>query len=224
MQRIPVEYEPDLFKPSISIRSRKEQNTKETINARHVEQWLTDGPWRKGYGMALDSQGLSSRLKRESLDRHPQYKGTSELASNSELMMQVTKSLATIQTLESRIRITKDGPEMDIVIKELKDQYALHASLVEAQKGDLAKTMSQNPYFDKYDVASDSRNVARELRSVVYEDVSDRGVDESKKLLGRAFENRWIPGEYVKENGINRLEAFELLRPSITRMATTYNN
>jgi hypothetical protein len=223
MQRIPVEHEPDPFRPSISIRSRREQNARDTTNARHVEQWLTDGPVFKGHDISLDTQGLSSRLKRESLDRHPQYQGTSEIVSNSDLMRQVTESVASIQRLESRIRSLPAGPSMDTAVRELKSMYVLHDTLVQAQKSELANTMGQNPYFDKYDIASDSRNVARELRSVVYEDVADRGVDESKKLLGRAFENRWIPGGYAKETGLNRVEAFELLRPTITTMSTTYN-
>ena len=223
MQRIPVDYEPDGFRPCISIRSRREQNARETTNARHVEQWLTDAPFQKGSGMTLDSQGFSSRLNRESLDRHPQYQGTAELASNSELMTQVTESIAIIQQLESRIRGMKGGPQMDAAIQQLQQQYALRDARIQAQKSGLADSMTQNPYFDKYDVASDSRNVARELRSVVYEDVGDRGMDESKKLLGRAFENRWIPGGYAKETGLNRLEAFELLRPSVNRMTTMYN-
>lgn len=217
MQPFPVEYEPDLFKPCISIRSRREQNTRETVNARHVEQWLSDGPTYRG-GMSLDNHGLSSRLNRESLDRHPQFKGMAELESTSDLSYKVTQCLATIQTMESRIRGLDVG-SMDAAVKELKEQYALYNALVEAQKAGMNDSFTQNPYFDKFSVADDSRNVARELRSVVYEDNDDRGVAESKKLLGRAFENRWTPSQ----PGLNPVEAFELLRPSITRMNVTYN-
>lgn len=221
MQRFPVEYEPDLFKPCISIRSRREQNSRETVNARHVEQWLSDGPTYQGLGMSSDSQGLSSRLHRESLDRHPQFQGTSQLESTSDLTQKVTLSLAKIQKMESHIRSLTAGPDMDAAVNALKEEYALYRAIVDAQKADLIDSFGQNPYFDKYDVASDSRNVARELRSVVYEDMHDRGVDESKKLLTRAFENRWIP---KNETGLNPVEAFELLRPAITHMNTTYNH
>ena len=176
-----------------------------------------------GHDMSLDTQGFSSRLNRENLDRHPQYQGTSEVVSRSDLMTQVTGSLADIQRLESRIRTLPAGPAMDAAVKQLKSKYVLYETLVQAQKTELINSMSQNPYFDKYDVASDSRNVSRELRSVVYEDIGDRGEEESKKLLGRAFENRWIPGGHAKETGLNRVEAFELLRPAMTHMTTTYN-
>lgn len=220
MQPFPVAYEPDLFKPCLSIRSRREQNTRETVNARHVEQWLSDGPTFRG-GQSLDTLGLSSRLHRESLDRHPQFAGMSELESSSDLTAKLTFSLAKIQKMESTIRELPAGPEMDSAVKALKEEYALFRAVVDAQKVDLIDSFTRNPYFDKFDVTNNSRNMARELRSVVYEDVGDRGIEESKKLLGRAFENRWIPQR--KEIGVNPVEAFELLRPSITQMNKTYN-
>lgn len=220
MQPFPVHYEPDLFKPCISIRSRREQNTRETVNARHVEQWLSDGPTFRG-GQSTDTLGLSSRLYRESLDRNAQFSGMSELESTSELTRKLTLSRAKIQLMESGIRELSAGPEMDSAVNALKEEYGLFKAIVEAQKVDLIDSFSQNPYFDKFNVANNSRNMARELRSVVYEDIDDRGVNESKKLLGRAFETRWVP--QAKEVGLNPVEAFELLRPSITQMSKTYN-
>jgi len=217
MQRIPVDYEPDLFRPCISIRSRREQNPRETINARHVEQWQTDPPTFAGT-MSLDNQGLSSRLYREALDRHPQFATPTDLASN-DLTAQVTLSLALIQTMESRIRDLPPGAAMDSAVKDLKEQYQLFNTIVEAQKTEQINSFSKNPYFDKYSVADDSRNHAREIRGVVYETIDDRGVAESQKLLGRAFEHRWNP----VQPGLDRVEAFELLRPSITKMNVTYN-
>jgi hypothetical protein len=123
--------------------------------------------------------------------------------------------------MESSIRELPAGPEMDTAVKALKEEYALFRAVVDAQKVDLIDSFTRNPYFDKFDVTNNSRNMARELRSVVYEDVGDRGIEESKKLLGRAFESRWIPQQ--KEIGVNPVEAFELLRPSITQMNKTYN-
>lgn len=220
MQPFPVAYEPDLFKPCLSIRSRREQNTRETVNARHVEQWLSDGPTFRG-AQSLDTLSLSSRLNRESLDRHPQFVGNSELESTSDLTAKLTFSRAKIQKMESTIRELPAGPEMDAAVKALKEEYALFRAVVDAQKVDLIDSFTRNPYFDKFDVTNNSRNMARELRSVVYEDIGDRGIEESKKLLGRAFESRWIP--QGKEIGVNPVEAFELLRPSITQMNKTYN-
>jgi hypothetical protein len=218
MQPFPVQYEPDPFKPCLSIRSRREQNTRETVNARHVEQWLSDGPTFRG-GMSLDTHGLSSRLYREDMDTHPKFVGTSELQSTSELTEKMTFSLAKIQLMESRIRSLSAGPTMDAAVKELKEQYELHKAIVAALKADTGDSFTQNPYFVKYSVANDSRNVARELRSVVYEDINDRGVAESSKLLNRSFDTRWT----APQIGMNPVEAFELLRPSITQMNKTYN-
>lgn len=222
MQPFPVEYEPDLFKPCLSIRSRREQNTRETVNARHVEQWLSDGPTFRG-GMSLDTHGLSSRLYREDLDRNAQFSGNAEIRNDSELTGRVTKALANIQLLEAHIRTLSAGASMDAAVKDLKDQYGLYKALVEAQKTELIDSFGQNPYFDKFSPANDSRNVARELRSVVYEDLSDRGVAESKKLLERSFESRWSTQKAQAQAGPNPVEAFELLRPSINQMNKTYN-
>jgi len=219
MQPFPVEYEPDLFKPCLSIRSRREQNTRETVNARHVEQWLSDGPTFRG-ALSLDTHGLSSRLNRESLDRHPQFSGKAETLKTSELTEMVTLSLAKIQKMESQIRELPPGPTMDSAVEALKEEYALYKAIVEAQKTELIDSFTQNPYFDKFDVANNSRNVSRELRSVVYENIDDRGVEESKKLLGRTFQNRWVPEQRAS---LHPVEAFELLRPSITQMNKTYN-
>jgi len=219
MQPFPVEYEPDPFKPCLSIRSRREQNTRETVNARHVEQWLSDGPSFRG-GMSLDTHGLSSRLYRENLDRHPQYLGNDEIRVSSDLTERVTLSLAKIQHIEAYIRTLNPGPTMDSAVKNLKEEYGLYKAIVEAQKVELIDSFGQNPYFDKFSPANDSRNIARELRSVVYEDLADRGIAESKKLLERSFESRFT--EKVGA-GPNPVEAFELLRPSINKMNKVYN-
>lgn len=222
MQPFPVEYEPDLFKPCISIRSRREQNTRETVNARHVEQWLSDGPTFRG-GMSLDTHGLSSRLYREDLDRNAKFSGNSEIRASSEITQRVTQALANIQLLEAHIRTLGAGSAMDAAVKELKDHYGLYKALIEAQKNELIDSFGKNPYFDKFSPANDSRNVARELRGVVYEDLADRGVAESKKLLERSFESRWSTQKVDAQAGPNPLEAFELLRPSINQMNKTYN-
>ena len=222
MQPFPVEYEPDLFKPCISIRSRREQNTRETVNARHVEQWLSDGPTFRG-GMSLDTHGLSSRLYREDLDRNAKFSGNSEIRASSEITQRVTQALANIQLLEAHIRTLGAGSAMDAAVKELKDHYGLYKALIEAQKNELIDSFGKNPYFDKFSPANDSRNVARELRGVVYEDLADRGVAESKKLLERSFESRWSTQKVDAQAGPNPPEAFELLRPSINQMNKTYN-
>jgi hypothetical protein len=50
----------------------------------------------------------------------------------------------------------------------------------------------QNPYFDKYDATSDSRNMTRELRASVYEDKNTGYKAESKSIMERNMESRWL--------------------------------
>lgn len=50
----------------------------------------------------------------------------------------------------------------------------------------------ENPFFDRYDTTSDSRNMARELKASVYEDKKTGFINESEKLLERNFDNRWL--------------------------------
>jgi hypothetical protein len=50
-----------------------------------------------------------------------------------------------------------------------------------------------NPYFDKYDTSYDSRNTVRELQAVVYEDRPYEYIPQSRALVERGVEHRWIP-------------------------------
>jgi hypothetical protein len=50
-----------------------------------------------------------------------------------------------------------------------------------------------NPYFDKYDTAYDARNMVRELQAVVYEDNPYEYIPQSRALVERGVEHRWIP-------------------------------
>ena len=56
----------------------------------------------------------------------------------------------------------------------------------------------------------------------MHETIEDRGVNESKKLLGRTFQNRWIPNEVIQEKNLNSLQAYELLKPAMNNMSKTY--
>lgn len=79
-------------------------------------------------------------------------------------------------------------------------------------------SFNNNPYFQGYAPEYDSRNAVRELRSVVYEDRFDRGVRESKQLLGRTFSTQWLEPTYVADNNLNTLnslEAYEQLKPQM---------
>jgi len=76
------------------------------------------------------------------------------------------------------------------------------------------QTQSQggmNPYFDKYDMASDSRNAVRELQSVVYEDKDMEGVTSMKTFLMRSMDNHMFNEEQLKAM-ISNVERLKPLR------------
>jgi hypothetical protein len=80
----------------------------------------------------------------------------------------------------------------------------------------------QNPYFNTYAPAFDPRNAIREVRATVFEDVADRGVEESKKILRRGFENVWVPPEAIETKNLTSLRAYEDLRPRFDDPAKDY--
>lgn len=79
---------------------------------------------------------------------------------------------------------------------------------------------AQNPYFDKYDTASDSRNTVRELRTSVYEDKNTGFLKESEKLLQRNFDHRWMDPTVVQQQA----KAAEQLRPKRDDIRMFYQN
>jgi hypothetical protein len=86
-------------------------------------------------------------------------------------------------------------------------------------------TFTQNPYFEGYAPEYDSRNAVRELRSAIYEDRFDKGVRESRQLLGRTFTTQWLAPAYVAENNLNTLnslEAYEQLKPKMDDIAKSF--
>lgn len=79
---------------------------------------------------------------------------------------------------------------------------------------------SNNPYFDKYDPVSDSRNMARELKASVYEDKHNDFRRESEIMLQRNFDNRWLDPMVAKQ----QVEAAEQLRPKMDDIRMFYHN
>jgi hypothetical protein len=55
-----------------------------------------------------------------------------------------------------------------------------------------------NPYFDKYDSASDSRNMVRELQSVVYEDKNTENINNGRTFLSRSMDNHYLNTDQLK--------------------------
>ena len=86
------------------------------------------------------------------------------------------------------------------------------APRLENDKGGLGK----NPYFDKYDVAYDGTNAVRELRAAVYEDKNMESLRESKRLLERNLDNRWlVDGEANRLAVLGRMEQLRPVRDDI---------
>ena len=78
----------------------------------------------------------------------------------------------------------------------------------------------QNPYFDKYDTASDARNMTRELRASVYEDKRTGYAHESHALLQRNMDHRWLHPVVAEEQS----KAAILLRPKQDDIRLFYHN
>lgn len=77
---------------------------------------------------------------------------------------------------------------------------------------------AQQDYFMKYDTASDSRNMTRELRASVYEDKNNGYQRESDSIMERNLESRWLlPVAPVQQAGV-----VEDLRPKMDDIRFVY--
>lgn len=85
-----------------------------------------------------------------------------------------------------------------------------------------AGMLDTNPYFQKYDVKSDPRNVTRELRGAVFETPGDRGLAESKRMLERQFTAAYVPEDRTLVDIETNLKARERLLPMMDDMSKIY--
>ena len=231
----PLPYEPTNLTPCFILRSRREVNTMDAANSRMVNHWQTDDPQIQisrrdisGAIFYMDMNPTASRLYREDLRQSQPYvipSGNSEeVRKTVDLNDKIKKTLSTIQGLENNYQASVKAGNGSSTIKGMRDQendkYQL---LLSEQRYIQTNAMSDNPYFNKYDVASDSRNIVRELRAAVSEDVVDRGIRESQRLLQREMDSRWTPQGFAAEKGIDTLSAFELMRPKMNNMVKRYH-
>ena len=211
---------PTNLMPSFILRSRREQSTSDATNSRFVNFWQNDAPQRTTIGAtAMDMNPTPSRLYRENLDRTQPYIPPSQTLDSIQALSQLNTDIA--DTLNRIQRLQVISPQTPEVILQLKEQSILYNSLVIRKKNLATDTLASNPYFDKYDIAGDSRNVIREMRGVVSEGIVDRGTAESQKLLQRSLESRWTSESKVDQSA---LSAFELLRPRFNQMDKVYNH
>ncbi len=82
--------------------------------------------------------------------------------------------------------------------------------------------LGNNPYFQKYDVSNDPRNVSRELRSAVFESTTDRGLKESNKMLERQFTAQYMPADRTQNNLETMLVARNQLIPEMDDYTKLY--
>ena len=233
-----VPYEPTKIMPCFELRSRRELNTFDAVNTRLVNHWQTDAPEIQvarrdlsGAIFYMDMHPTPSRLYREDIRQSQPFvvpSGSSDVEKKTlKLGDQINQSLSTIQGLKYQYHssllqgnIGTLSKNISTAITKQENDYKF---LLAQQKMLQVDTLSDNPYFDKYDVASDSRNIIRELRGTVSEDIRDRGVRESQLLLRREMDSRWLPQGYAQDKGLDSLSAFELMRPKITDMNKDYH-
>ena len=202
---------PSNLKPCFVLRSRRETNAEEVINSRLVNYWENESPQQTNVAYkANDMNPTCSRLYREDLNRSQPFVTPAESVEQVKAATQL--GYDTRQTLK-KIQSLKTQEQTPYVVTQLKEQSILYNALAIRAKNLGTDALAANPYFDKYDIATDSRNVIRELRGAVSEGVEDRGIVESQKLLSREMESRWVERE----------TAFELLRPKFNNMANTYH-
>jgi hypothetical protein len=242
MQPYSIPYEPSNLTPCFALRSRREINTVDAANSRLVNHWQTDAPQIQvarqdlsGAIFHMDMNPTSSRLYRENLRQSQPFvipgqsgPGQAEKAAQTvSLNDKITKSLSTIQGIDNQYQasmrngLVSDASKALLAAKGKEEEG--YKFLLAQQKLSQTDSLSDNPYFDKYDVASDSRNIIRELRGVVSEGIYDRGVRESQQLLRREMDSRWTPAGYAQDKGIDSLSAYELMRPKFTNMTKTYH-
>jgi hypothetical protein len=84
------------------------------------------------------------------------------------------------------------------------------------------KQSTANPYFQKFDVTRDPRNVAREMKTAVYEYNSPRDQEVSQKLMSRNFEGLYIPECEVKASYEKAIDIYAGMRPKLNNMKAVF--
>ena len=153
------------------LRTRIENSTRDSQNAKRVEQWETDTPY------------LSNNIPKI------QHNHNNIIGQSFDIITNRFIPNYKIQEIPYY--------DMNSINTRTDQQTYKQAQPFVAGGPDL----QHNPYFDRYDPITDPKNAVRELRSAVYEDKGgDRGYDESKRMLRRQFENRWVKEEIIDED------------------------
>jgi hypothetical protein len=187
-------------------------------NSRFHAYWQADSPSlensKSGQFVHQDMNPTPSRLYREDMRQSQPYViGDIETGEILRVNKEISITLQKINILQMN----------DPLSEELRTQKELYKTLLERKEQLDLENLSRNPYFDKYSVKDDTPNIIRELRSVVSEDVVDRGLAESQKLLRRGMENRWLPANFAETQRLDSLNAYELMMPKINNQSKVYH-
>jgi hypothetical protein len=82
---------------------------------------------------------------------------------------------------------------------------------------------ANNPYFQKFDITQDPRNVTRELQSSVYEERTGSRKEE-KALFYRGFQHAWVNEDDLKRETEERLRGGEVMRPMQSSFVSRIDN
>jgi hypothetical protein len=82
--------------------------------------------------------------------------------------------------------------------------------------------LGKNPYFQKFDVATDPRNVARELQGAVYEYNQPRSDEVNNRMLSRNFTSFHVPEAQVKKSYEEAIDIYAGMRPKLNDMKATF--
>ena len=82
--------------------------------------------------------------------------------------------------------------------------------------------LGKNPYFDKFDVATDPRNVVRELRGSVYEYNAPRDQVVSQRMMSRNFASLNVPEGDVKVSYEKAIDLNAGIKPKLNDMKATF--
>jgi hypothetical protein len=168
MYHIPITSGPPLLMPQFSIRSRREQPVRDTLNARQYELWNTDAP------------GPTQNFP--DVNKQQPYQDMNPINTRT---------------------VTRD--------------YRQSQPFVAG-----GSQLGNNPYFQKFDVASDPRNVARELQGAVYEYNPPRDQEVSQKLMSRNFQTFHVPDSQEKKTYAEAIDIYAGMRPKLNDMKTKF--
>lgn len=217
---------PQLPPPCFSLRSRREINAPDQQNSRLVEHWQTDSSRRGCSERYMDMNPTASRLYREDMRQNQPFvvstENQEEIQQMKEFDTKMNAALHKIQTLGTYLAGSITPDLRNRVKKEIDVQQELYKTLGERKRMLSIDSLSRNPYFENYDVQGDTRNIIRELRTAVTEDIVDRGIAESQKLLRRGMENRWLPAHFAEKEGLDSVTAYELMKPKMNSMEKIY--